>query len=53
MLKNISNLGKTLSKTEQQTIYGGGSCKYKCKNGDLYILSCNVGYDPCAVLSIY
>jgi len=52
MLKNISNLGKTLSKTEQQTIAGGGSCKYTCKNGDRYILSCDISYDPCSTLSI-
>ena len=40
-MKNLMNLGKTLSKNEQQTINGGvmqheGSFHCHCKNGGVY-----------------
>ena len=47
MLKNISKLGETLSKTQQKEVSGGGFPvkKKKCCDPELYC--CNPGYvDP-------
>lgn len=49
MLKNISNLGKTLNKKEQKEVKGGllglaSSCKYEC-SGTSYKLVGGQGQD--------